>query len=243
MSHASRSKKQNKNIRAGYEPIISCSKCNADVFYSHEVKKWLESRTRFFHSNIRCQTIKKNSKVAQTERNKKTLRPEIIQELKHEIASFDRDKCTDQEVAYEIFLRRKFEIDRVSIREIAVAFFPQDTFKNERGETEPTHRGIQRTQSLLRRLRKNPYNNAAMVFSKKFEDGEWYYYNLQTKKEFEPVRRRLERNIEGIQDTLDKSERILEQTTKERVKAEEEFRKKLAEVRRRKKNNNNNGGE
>jgi len=237
-----RSRKQNKKTRDGYEPIETCPNCQADIFFSHEIKRYLEPRTRYLHSDVRCKTIQKARKVAQTEKNKKTLRPEVIQELKSEVLSFDPDTTTQVETIYEVMVKRKFEIDKVSKRELAVAFFPNDTYKNQTGETVPTHEGIAKMDSLLRRLRKHPHNHTTLVFSKRYLDGEWYYYNLQTEDQFQHVKERLEKQIDGLEDTLEKSKRILDQTKKQREKAEEEFRKTLDVERERRRKKRKSGG-
>jgi len=229
-----RSRKQNKKTRDGYEPIEICTKCQADIFFSHEIKKFLEPRTRFWHSDLRCKTIIQSKKTDQQNKNAKVLRREVIQELKSEIASF-AEGTTMLEIFYEIIKRRKVEIDKVSKKEIAVSFFPHDTYRSITGDLEPTPKGLQNAESLLQRLKKHPKNMTTLVYSKKFENGEWYYYNLQTKEQYRPVEERLIKMKDGLVQTIKKNRQIVESGEKVRKEAEEAFRKALQEYNNRRK--------
>src|SRR5215510_1019843 len=142
-----KSKKQDKRTRDGFEEVYSCEKCGADIFYSHEMKKLLEPRTRYYHSDLRCKTIQQTRKVAQHEKNAKSLRPSVIQELRSEIRSwFDTGKSL-YEILFEIMIRRKFEIDQVSTRELAAAFYPSEVLRDLSGELQPTYTAIKRILS------------------------------------------------------------------------------------------------
>ena len=222
-SGAPNNKKPNKNgTKSGGEEIRKCGfGCGSDIFYSHEEGRMLEPRTRTPHTKKRCDMILDTKKSEQREKNLRTLRKEVIDDLKKQIAVHQLDGRTNPiEILFYLLKDRKFAIDAVSVRELAVAFFPNEVIPDVNGELQPTHKTVQRINNMLHKLRIVEDNKTTLIYAQVLDHGEWLLYNLQTDEDYKEVHERLKRQESGLRKTIRKNIEIIASGPEARVEAE-----------------------
>lgn len=231
--------------REGYEDITLCDKCLTYVFYSRACHYRIEAITNLHHTDQRCELIQESKKTEINPENAKTMRPQVIDELRQFIADNFTTGTTIVKMLYEILKVRKTELYAVTARELAAALFPREVFTDRWGIQDVKHEAIERVTKGISRMRKIDFQHSkgTLVFSKKWHNGQWYYYNIQTKKDVGPVTERLKKTVVGIAGTIEVIDEITGKSIEEREEAEKEMTEYLQSYGIKKPKKKSNGGD
>lgn len=198
-----------KDKLGGHNYFICGYGCGTLIAKDKELKLFIEQFTDRVHTIKRCDEIKARIKEEYKINNGRYCRKYIILELRQIIDEMPQDsKLID--VMIELFKNRTKKEDAVTLKELSMSIFPSRIYKDQTGDNEPLPEAVRETSTILSKMRKHQKNKDITVFAVKFDDGCYYYYNMPKHEEFKPVKKRLTNQIFGLEETIGRTESILD---------------------------------
>ena len=225
--------------------IIECGfGCGSRIYKNKELNVWLEEWTDRVHDRLRCEAIQEKKRREEQGDDVKAPRLEIVEELRHTLIKLPVGTEMVKQL-YELIKTKKEESEGVTRDELALALYPNNYEIRKDGSKRPRHDAITSVGQLMSKLRKWKLNMAVAPFSKRFRNGVWYYYNMQTQDDFKPVLVRRNKQRDGIEAGTKKAIEIINSGTDTRSEYEKEmdmYLKQQEEMKKRKKNVKNYDG-
>jgi hypothetical protein len=200
--------------------IIPCKfGCQAQLYLNQSVSMWYEIKSNIWHTKQRCQQIKQRRlQEAQNDNSKR--RADVIEEMIIFLQTNVPPHANTVEKIARILETRKVEEDAVTIDELSLAINPEKILFDDEGNKVPSTQGLAIIANALHKLRKLEDNNSIASFATRQKNNIWYYFNLQTTTEYEPVKSRLQKTVEGTTETIEKFDAVTKMTVKERTREE-----------------------
>ena len=146
------------------------------------------------------------------------------------------------EQLYRLFVDRTTPESGFSIRELALLFFPKHSrIDPQTGNPTPTLKGIDLVYALLNVFRKSVYNKSMLLFTSanpvktegNVEISESVVYKKTTIRSFEDTRKKINKIIAGLAESIENALEIFAQTPEEIARRDEEFLKALQQTSKR----------
>ena len=150
------------------------------------------------------------------------------------------------ELLYKMLKYRKSRDMGVTIKELALALFPDLFNYDKEGNKEATIEAIRRVSAYLSKLRKWDHNYVVVSYADRQEHGLIYYWNQQTEQDIKKAERRIEAEIKSRKDNLEHAKDVVNLSDEQKKKEEKKLDKYIDDQvktrkAKKKKNGDDNG--
>jgi len=212
--------------------------CGAKIYRNKELGIYQEEWTDIIHDKRRCWAIKEKQK-RDAIGNNKAPRLEVVEELRDVLLKLTYGIPMHEQV-YHLIKSRRTKDDAITIKELAMALNPEKIHISKDGTKEPSSESLDSAREALYRARKWKLNDNIAPFAVRFLNGQFRYWNMQTKDEFKPVKKRTLKRVEGELETVKRFENMIDLGSKIR-RSKEERLDAMLNLRRKKKKQDEDG--
>jgi len=216
--------------------------CHTILINEFRTKK--EYVTGVEHDQRRCYQVKEMAKEEKRGPGSKVPRISVVIDLQdtHDL----KPGMNPVEMVYKMLKYRKSWDLGVTLKELALALFPDLHNFDKEGNKEPTVESIRRIGQYLSKLRKWDKNYFVVSYADRTQFGLIIYWNQQTEEDIKKAERRIEAEIKGRQQNLEKAKEVVNLSEEDRKKEEKKLDKYIEEQiktrKDKKKKGDNNGG-
>lgn len=226
-----------------------CGKgCYTIITKDWRTNLWIEFVTGIEHTRRRCKQVQEMQKSKDRGVSSKVPRIDVIMDLEDTLFRL-KDGMHPIEKLYHMLKFRKSKDLGVTIKELALALFPELYNWDRDGNKEPTIETIRRIGQYLSKLRKWDLNYVVVSYADRTDTGVILYWNQQTEKDIKEAERRIKAEIEGRKNNLEKAKDVVNLSPEQRATNEKKLDKEIdiaiktrKQKKKKKDGDSNNGG-